>query len=176
MTYLQAAFPWVSGNDPWAGQVALLNVQPTDWYEPIFDYGSMDANLGLFALVHESGAYQFSASIYDSDRLSGFASMAPAAVTFYSSGSQVGGYINGANWAQPFDQSDITGTAFAIGGSPLQHGIWLSGGLGEVVLYSAALSAAEAHALAVNESEYFGFALAKPEPEQATCARNCNPA
>lgn len=156
-TYLAGYFPWVSGNEPWAGQVALLTVAPINWYEPIFLYGLTSPNQSLAALVHESYAYQFSTSIYGTEELSGIPSTAPAALTFYSTGSAVGGYINGQNWTQPFAASDITGNAFSLGGSPTQSGIWLNGAVGEVILYASPLDAAAAGKLAASERKYYGF-------------------
>lgn len=167
MTYLSGNFPWVSGNQAWSGQVALLNVSPTNWYEPIFDYGTTTTNESLFALVHLPSDYSFSVSIYGSDESSGIASTAPESLTFYSTGTDVGGYANGVNWSAPFADSAITGTAFNLGGSPAQSGIWLTGGLGEVILYQSVLTAKQAGFLAADERKYFRFS----GPPAVTIAR-----
>jgi hypothetical protein len=159
MTYLSGSFPWVSGNQPWGAQVALLNVSPSNWYEPIFDYGTTDINESLFALTYvgRSAAYQFSASVYGTDELSGIPTTAPAAAAFYSTGTALGGYVNGVNWQQFFNSSSITGTNFVLGGSPTQVGIWLTGSIGEVILYPSSLDANGAKKLADSERAYYGF-------------------
>lgn len=156
-TYLTGDFPWVAQNQPWAGQTALLDVAPTDWYEPVFDYGVMGMGMSLHAEVHDGGDSQFSTSIYGTDDLSGITTTAPAALTFYSTGTQIGGYENGTNWLESFSGSNIAGTEFNIGGSPHQYGIWLSGALGEVILYGFSLNSQQAQALAGDERHYFRF-------------------
>jgi uncharacterized protein YecT (DUF1311 family) len=157
-TYLSGWFRWVSGNQPWSSQAVLLSLAPTDWYEPVFDYGTMTSNSSLFALVHySSSVYDFGVSVYNNDLPSDIPSSAPAAVTFLSTGDNVGGYVNGTGWTRPFGGAAIMGDRFNIGGSPEQSGIWLNGSLGEVILYNSALSADQAQRLEVGERRYFGF-------------------
>ena len=157
MTYLAGNFPWISGNQPWTGQAVLLSAGATGWYEPIFDYGIANYNQSLFALISAGQNFQFSGSIYGSDQLSGIPSKAPAALTYFSNGSDVGVTVNGISTEMPFSASAITGESFNLGGSPQQSGIWLNGSLGEAVLYPSALDAADAQALAANERKYYGF-------------------
>lgn len=171
MTFLTGSFPWVSGNGAWSGQAVLLNVKMTRWFEPVFEYGQPNDGNALYGEVHTGNADQFTTSIYGTEVVSGVTSRAPAALTFYSTGAQLGGYVNGFNWGEPFDQSNIAGNAFNLGGSPAQVGIWLTGGIGEVILYGKGLSAAEAGQLATNERAYFGFVNAGPSGPDQTVER-----
>lgn len=155
--FLFARFPWVAGNAPWSGQAALLSAEPTGWYEPIFEYGDMGEARSLYALVAAGQLYQFAVSIYGHDRLSRIPTHAPAALTFYSTGSMVGGYVNGQGWSAPYAGAAVTGTWLNIGGSPAQQDIWLHGSLGELILYPRALSPEEAQKLARSERAFFHF-------------------
>ncbi len=157
MTYLSGAFPWVSGNQPWSGQVALLNVSPTDWYEPLFGYGTTAHDMSLFAELNGRPGYQFFTSIYDNDEPSNVTAFAPVAATFFYTGSVAGGSVNGTAWSDPFGGAAITGSQFNIGGSPQQVGIWLTGGLGEITLYPFSLSTVQIQSLAADERRFFGF-------------------
>jgi hypothetical protein len=156
-TYLSGSFPWVAGNAPWTSQVALLDVRPDDRYSPLFDYGLMDGNESLFALVEAAGNEVFSSSIYGTDDVSDVASSAPVALTIYSSGTELGGAANGLTWSKPFSGSDITSTTFNMGSSPAQPGTALTGGMGEVILYPRKLPDGVIAKLAANERAYFGF-------------------
>ena len=157
MTYLNANFPWVSGNQPWSGQVAMLNVSPTSWYEPIFEYGTTEHDMSLFAELNGRPGYQFFVSVYDNDEQSHITAFAPVAATFFYTGSTAGGSVNGSDWSDPFNNAAITGDQFNIGGSPTQDGIWITAGLGEIVLYPFALGKAQIQSITADERHYYGF-------------------
>jgi hypothetical protein len=156
-TYLSGSFGWVSGNSGWTAQAAILKVEPTAWYEPILDYGTTMDHESLFALVHDDVSYQPANGIYGTVFSSRTATSAPSSLAFYSDGTTLGGYVNGAEWGQPFRDSNIAGDAFNLGGSPAQSNTWLTAGIGEVILYPTSLPTAKVKALEASERTYYGF-------------------
>ena len=82
---------------------------------------------------------------------------APSTYAIASTGASATGYVDGTSFTPAYGMQNVSGTTFAIGGSPAQFGIWLNGDIATLILYPEALTAGQVATLQSSDRAYYGF-------------------
>lgn len=161
-TYLGGSFPWVAGNGAWSAQAVLLgDMTSTGWSQPVFEYGTASDSLSCdnesMSMMTELGTVNdFSMTYYGAGFDSGIATKGPAVFSEYFDGTSFVGVVNGMSFANAYSAGAITGTAFSLGGSPEEAGVWLNGSVGEFIAYPNTMKSSLG-TLQSNARIYYGF-------------------